>query len=187
MSVDMCKSAVAMGGLYRWRESREVPDTINASLEYPQGFLLNMSATFNNSAAPGGGIQFLGTEGTLELTGGKLTFIPEIVNENNSWIVQSWPSKLEKAYYADPKIKKEEMPWTRDPALITGSETYHSEGLGATLMHFHEFFDAVRNGTPTKEDAVVGHHAASCAHMVNLSIDKKRVVYWNKAKDTVVL
>jgi len=186
MDVEMCNSAMGMGGLYRWKKSREVPDTINASLEYPEGFLLSISSTFNNSNAPGGGTQFLGTEGTLELSGGTLSFTPEIVNEGNSWIVESWPSKLEEAYYADPAIRHEEMPWTRDPKVIAGSETYFAEGLGATMIHMTEWIDAVRKGTPTKEDAVVGHHAAACAHMVNLSIDKKRGIYWDKSKNALM-
>jgi predicted dehydrogenase len=182
MDVEMCESVMGMGALYRWKESRDVPDTINASFKYPEGFFVNISSTFNNSNAPGGGIQFLGTEGTLDLSGESLTFISENVNENNSWIVDSWPSELEEAYYADPEIRREEMPWTRDPSVVPGSVTFTVEGLGATMIHMKEFFDAVRGGTPTKEDAVAGHHAASCAHMVNRSIEEKRIVYWDHEK-----
>jgi len=185
MGVEMCHSAMGMGGLYRWKKSRDVSDTVNASLEYSEGFMTSISSTFNNRKVGGSGIQFLGTEGTLELAGGKLVFTPEIVNENNGWIVQSWPSKLEKAYYEDPEVRAEERTWTRDPALVQGAETYQAQGLDSTTIHFMEFFDAVRKGTPTKEDAVVGHHAASCAHMANLSIEKKRIIYWDKARDTV--
>lgn len=185
MGVDMCRSALAMGGLYRWRESRDVPDTINASLEYPEGFMVSISSTFNNQKVGGSGIQFLGTEGTLDFEGERLVFTPEIVHEDNGWIVQSWPSELEKQYYKGPKIQREEMPWTREPNIVSEGETYRAEGLGSTLLHMMEFFDAVQKGTPTKEDASVGHHAASCAHMINLSIEKKKVIHWDKDKDTV--
>lgn len=180
MDVEMCKSVMAMGGLYRWKESRDVPDTLNASLEYPEGFMVSISSTFNNEKLGGSGIQFMGTEGSLELSGGKLTFTPEIINEDNGWIVNSWRSQLEEAYYKDPKVREREMPQTRNPKVIAGAETYRSEGLDETTLHLAEFFDAARKGTPTKEDAVVGNHAASCAHMINLSIDKKKIVYWDK-------
>lgn len=185
MDAKMCSSAMAMGGLYRWKKSRDVPDTINASLEYPEEFMVSISSTFNNQKIGGSGIQFLGTEGTLELAGGKLILTPEIVHEDNRWIVQSWPSSLEKEYYGDPKIRTEEIPWTRNPNLVPGTETYLSEGLDPTIIHLAEFFDAVREGNPTKEDAIVGHHAASCAHMINLSIEKKKIIYWDRANDTV--
>jgi len=185
MDAKMCSSVMAMGGLYRWKESRDVPDTLNASLEYPEGFMVSISSTFNNQKLGGSGIQFMGTEGSLELTGGELIFTPEVVYEDNGWIVNSWPSKLEEAYYEDPKVREEEMPWTRDPKVVSDAETYRSEGIDDTTLHMAEFFDAIRNGTPTKEDATVGHHAASCAHMINLSIDKKKIIHWDAAKDTV--
>jgi predicted dehydrogenase len=34
-------SVVAHGGVYRWRHGRENPDTFQALLEYPQGFLVS--------------------------------------------------------------------------------------------------------------------------------------------------
>jgi predicted dehydrogenase len=184
MGAKMCSSVMAMGGLYRWRKSRDVPDTLNASLEYPEGFMVSISSTFNNQKLGGSGIQFMGTEGSLELAGGQLIFTPEVVYEDNGWIVNSWPSELEEAYYEDPNIREEEMPWTRNPEVIPDAETYRAEGIDDTTLHMAEFFDAIRNGTPTKEDATVGHHAASCAHLINLSIEKKKIIHWDAKGDT---
>jgi hypothetical protein len=79
----------------------------------------------------------------------------------------------------------EEMPWTQAPRIIPGSEVYASEGIDSLHMHFDEFFEAVRNGTPTSEDALVGHYAASCAHMINLALDKKAEVVWDEGNATV--
>jgi predicted dehydrogenase len=185
MGVEMCKSAIAMGGLYRWKASRDVADTINASLEYPQGFMVNITSTFNNQKGSGSSLSIHGTEGTLEFTGGQLVFTPEIVQDNHGWVVRSWPSKLEKEYYDDPENKFREQPWTRPPKALLDGEIYASEGIDATTVHFQEFFNAVRSGTPTKEDAAVGHHSAACAHMVNLSIDQGKMIYWDKERDTV--
>jgi predicted dehydrogenase len=185
MGVDMCKSVVGMGGLYRWKESRDVPDTINASLEYPQGFMVNISSTFNNQKGTGSGLTIHGTKGTLEFGGGKLTFTPEIIHDNHGWVVRSWPSELEKQYYDDPDNKFRELPDTRPPKTLEGGEIWQSEGIDATTVHFQELFDAIRNGTPTKEDATVGHHAAACAHMVNLSIEQGKMIHWDKEKDTI--
>ena len=55
----------AMGELYRWKESRDVPDTLNAILEYPEGFTVNLSSSFNNEMQAEAGFQVLGTEGSL--------------------------------------------------------------------------------------------------------------------------
>ena len=66
---------VAAGALYRWKETRDVPDTLNAILQYPEGFMVSLSGTFNNSSAGGRAVQILGTKGTLTL-GRELTFSP---------------------------------------------------------------------------------------------------------------
>ena len=49
--------------------------------------MVSISSTFNNQKVGGSGIQILGTEGTIELGGGQLVFTPEIVHEDNGWIV----------------------------------------------------------------------------------------------------
>src|SRR5262245_47550739 len=108
MDARMPSRAVAMGQLYRWKESREVPDTLNGLLEYPEGFAVNLSSTFNNQTQSETGFQFLGTEGTITLGGG-LSFYPERAREDNRWIVESWPKRLEEAYYKDPKVREIEL------------------------------------------------------------------------------
>ncbi len=185
MGVYMCKSAIGMGNLYRWTKTHEVPDTINASLEYPEGFMVSLSGTFNNTTGGGSGIQIMGTEATLELAGGQLRLIPEIVNNDNGWIVDSWPKALQEAYYKDPKVSLEERPRTRPPKVLESTEIYTSEGTDSTTLHFQELFDAIKKGGTTKEDALIGHRAAACAHMVNMSIDSGKVVHWDKSKENV--
>ena len=120
--------------------------------------MVALSGTANNQGGGGAGLQILGTEGTLILKN-DLTFIPENVNEGNGWIVESWPEKLQEAYYEDPAIMHEERPSSRNPGVIDRGEIYSAEGTSSIEIHMQEFFDAVRNGTGTKEDATVGHHA----------------------------
>ncbi|MGC9970273.1 MAG: Gfo/Idh/MocA family oxidoreductase [Bryobacteraceae bacterium] len=58
------KSAVAAGGVYKYKDGRTAPDTINVLLEYPSEF----TATFEATLAPGikgEGIEFCGTKGRL--------------------------------------------------------------------------------------------------------------------------
>jgi predicted dehydrogenase len=184
MGVQMCERAVAMGGLYRWVNSRDVPDTINASLAYPEGFMVSLSGTFNNQSGGSRGIQILGTEGSLTL-GNELTFTPETAHESNGWIVDSWAEEMEAAYYRDPEIRAEELPETQPQRVLEGSEVYFEEGLDAGLVHFNEFFEAVRAGGRTKESAAEGHHAAACAHMINVALEEGRVVRWDPRTDRI--
>ena len=184
MDAPMADSVMAMGGLYRWKSSRDVADTINASLKYPEGFLVSLSGTFNNQRGGSGGMRIMGTEGTLVM-GSSLRFIPEIVYESNQWVVESWPEALAKAYYEDPKARHDEMPGSRPQGVVPGEEEYRAEGEGSLKVHIEEFLAAIRDGTPTVEDATVGHHAAACAHMINLSLDREEMVRWDASRHTL--
>ncbi|MCY4170624.1 MAG: Gfo/Idh/MocA family oxidoreductase [Bacteroidetes bacterium] len=171
-------SVFAMGDLYRWIHSRDVPDTINASLKYADGFMVNLSGTFNNQGGNSGGMRILGTEGSL-VFGGGLRFIPERVNESNGWVTASWSKELEDAYFEDPEIRHAEIPSSRPQGTVAGEEVYHSEGRDSMSVHIQEWLEAIRSGSSTKEDAEIGHHAAACAHMINASIETETMVHWD--------
>jgi predicted dehydrogenase len=175
---------MAAGDLYRWKESRDVPDTINAILQYPEGFTVNLSATFNNQSASERSIEILGTKGTL-MIGRDLTFIPENPIEDNSWIVESWPRALEEAYYKDPKIRNAEMPSRWDPKVIPGSEHWNGIGRNSTVLHFESFQRAIKDRKQPVEDVYAGHRAAAVAHMLNLAATRRAPVYWDRSRDNV--
>jgi predicted dehydrogenase len=176
---------VALGELYRWKESRDVPDTLNAILEYPEGFTVNLSSTFNNQAEAEGSFAFLGTEGTLQLGSGRLRHSPETARDDNRWIVESWPKALENKYYQDPKVIASEIPAAARPSLSSRGADYEETGQDSTVTHFGHFLASVRSRTPYWEDAVRGHQAAACAHMVNLSAKSHRVVEWDFSRNDI--
>jgi predicted dehydrogenase len=182
MNAKMPSRVIAMGELYRWKESRDVPDTLNAILEYPEGFVVNLSSTFNNEMAAEGNFQILGTEGSVTMGGG-LTFVPENAVEDNRWIVDSWAQGLEDAYYRDPKIIATEVEAAKKPKKQP--ERIDTPEDDPTIAHFGHFFDSIRTRQPYWEDAVAGHHAASCAHLVNLSAQERRMAEWDFGRDDI--
>ena len=58
-------AAVALGGVYVWKDGREHADTLDCILEYPKGFILNYSTRLGN-AAPRPEVVFHGTRGTFD-------------------------------------------------------------------------------------------------------------------------
>jgi predicted dehydrogenase len=177
-------AVTAVGGLYRWKEGRDVPDTINAILQYPEGFTVNLSATFNNQSASERAIEILGTKGTLSV-GRTLTFSAENPVEDNSWIVESWPRELEKAYYQDPKVRAAEMPERWDPQTLGAEESWRGVGRDTTKLHWENFQKAVKDRKQPVEDVFAGHRAAAVAHMINLSANRKQTVYWDRTRDNL--
>ncbi len=60
------KAATGYGGTFRWKDERTAPDSFEAVLEYPEGFLVRYSTTFgtdNNNF-----LKFFGTRGTIDAT-----------------------------------------------------------------------------------------------------------------------
>ena len=70
---DLPIEANAAGGIYQYKDGRTAPDTICIHLEYPGEWV----ATFEATLVPGGrgaAIEFLGTEGRLEIDRGGYTY-----------------------------------------------------------------------------------------------------------------
>jgi predicted dehydrogenase len=185
MSAEMPASVMAMGQLYRWKESRDVPDTMNAVLEYPEGFAVNLSSTFNNQYRAEGGFLIMGTEGTLQIGGSDLTFTPESPYDDNGWVVDSWPRALQEAYYKDPQVIAKELPERQAQRVVAGPERWREIGREDTVAHLENFLNSVRTRTPPVEDVVFGHRAAAVAHLVNLSAKEQKLVRWDRRRDGV--
>ncbi|MBH00300.1 MAG: oxidoreductase [Solibacterales bacterium] len=183
MDAKMPATVAARGNLYRWKESRDVPDTLNAILEYPEGFTVNLSSTFNNDYTRGQSFQVLGTEGTLEIGFRDLKFIPGKGRVNNRWIVKSWPRQLEQDYHDKIKAHAAALAAANDVRRVKESEEYKETGRNATLQHLDHFFDSVRSRKPTVQDVWAGHRAAACAHLINDSVENDRIVHWDFDKE----
>jgi predicted dehydrogenase len=72
------KSATMTGGLYLWKDGREVPDTMNVSLEQPEEMLFTWDSAFGNDKL-GVSEEALGTDGTIT-RGQQIRYTPQKVN-----------------------------------------------------------------------------------------------------------
>ncbi len=183
MDAQMPESVIAMGDLYYWIRSRDVPDTINATLKYPEGFMVNLNGTFGNQRDYSETIQILGTEGSLTLSADSdISFWPEIIYEDNyDRILDSWPKNLADEYVVNPAVLLKEMP----PSRPTGTgdwEHIHLDGMSPVLIHIYDWLNAIHNGDATEQGAEIGHQTAACAHMINASIETKKMVTWDRQK-----
>lgn len=184
MDAVMPESAVAVGNLYRWTESRNVPDTLNGVLVYPEDFTVNISSTFNNQSSGGSGFEILGTEGSLIFRGRRLELRDEVIHDSHRWVVSSWPRELEEAYYSDPEVQAKEVPSHWDPEMERTSQVWNEEGPSDTQIHLSRFFESVRTRKQPIQDARFGHHAAAVAHMINRSVQEgSQKVEWDFEKD----
>ncbi len=186
MGATVPELVVATGANYRHQKTHEVPDTLNASAVYgKESFSVSLSGTFNSSSSGESGFAILGNEGSLVFRDDRMVFTPEHIVEGNGWIVSSWPSELEKAYWADPAVQKKERPDTWASQMWSRGESWTEVGPDATYIHMGRFFDSVRTRKTSVEDGRTGHHAAAVAHMVNESIKRKGPVLWDFERDVL--
>jgi predicted dehydrogenase len=66
------------GGIYLWKDGREVPDTMCTSMEHAEELLFNWTSGFGNSEL-GSGEDALGSDGTI-LSGRGMSYRPQKVN-----------------------------------------------------------------------------------------------------------
>jgi predicted dehydrogenase len=72
-------TAVTMtGGLYLWKDGREVPDTMNVAMEHPEEILFSWDSGFGNNQL-GYGEFVLGTDGTV-VRSQQIRYLPQKVN-----------------------------------------------------------------------------------------------------------
>jgi len=78
LNLQIPRSVVASGGVYLWKDGREVPDTMNVSMVQPEEMLVTWDSGFGN-AALGTTEDVLGTDGTIS-RGQQIRYAPQKVN-----------------------------------------------------------------------------------------------------------
>lgn len=81
MKLQIPSAATMTGGLYLWKDGREVPDTMNVALQQPEEILISWDSAFGN-ARLGSTEDVLGTDGTIS-KGQQIRYQPEKVNRAN--------------------------------------------------------------------------------------------------------
>ena len=78
MKLQIPKTVNMVGGVYLWKDGREVPDTMNVSLEQPEEILITWDSSFGNNEL-GSTEDVLGTDGTIA-RGQQIRYLPQKVN-----------------------------------------------------------------------------------------------------------
>lgn len=178
MNVTGPKSAVSLGGIYRWDDGRSVPDVMNSIYEYPNNFIADLYVNLGNARVPHG-ITIMGTERTLVLGGGNrgpaMTLYPEpVAPDVQRYGTNGWPKKMQQQYFESKGYTAEGRP--REPLEQKKEQTVAVE---RGPQHHELFILSIRNGTPSKENATEGHFAAGAGHLANIAYRKGRRAVWD--------
>jgi predicted dehydrogenase len=78
LNLQIPKAVTMTGGIYLWKDGREVPDTMNVTIEQPEEMLISWDSGFGNNQL-GSTEDILGTDGTI-LKGQLVRYVPQKVN-----------------------------------------------------------------------------------------------------------
>ncbi|PYX02565.1 MAG: gfo/Idh/MocA family oxidoreductase [Acidobacteria bacterium] len=174
------KRAMAMGGILRWKDGRNMPDVHASLFEYGQ---VPMYMRLNLGTETPEIYRFQGSKGILELTEFTLTYIPQAgVDTSPSYYAFSFPKALREEYFKKWHQEHDPVPG-KEPAFE--GVTYRSNSWDDVKPHLWNFFQAVRTRKPVVEDAVFGHNAALACHMANESYFRKSAVSWDAGSSTI--
>lgn len=175
MDVPAPVSAVSQGGLYKWKDGRNVPDVMNSLFEYESGFVADMYVNLCN-ARRGEPATFMGTEATMVMDAGKLILYPEITRPNvQAYGSSSWPKAARKAYFEANGYTADGKPATPLPPPKEVQEVKVERGPS----HYEWFIISLREGKPSRENATEGHYAAGAAHIANMAYRHGCRMRWN--------
>ena len=78
MNLQIPRAVNMVGGVYLWKDGREVPDTMNVAMEHPEEILYTWDSSFGNNEL-GSTEDVLGSDGTIA-RGQQLRYLPQKVN-----------------------------------------------------------------------------------------------------------
>lgn len=176
----------SLGGLTYWKDGRDVPDVMTSVLEYPEckehpAFQVTLRVNFVSGEGDTGYTRITGTEGSIDLGWNGFTLKKSIMPKApgiGGWdSLNTYPKamqqKLLDAYNA--KYTKEDGKTQRPPAITFTEPADFDEHV----VHFSNFFDGVRTGSPVIEDAVFGFRAAAPCLACNESYFQDKVIHWD--------
>ncbi|MBN1290996.1 MAG: Gfo/Idh/MocA family oxidoreductase [Candidatus Latescibacteria bacterium] len=179
-------SAVATGGVYYYKDGREVPDVYNATYEFTDRDLtLLYSATLASNATRGK--LFMGSDATMSF--GQLHASALSVSADKDSL--RFKDKIEKGII-DPEYPMfSYSPGSKGfDAVTTATEKYFAgrgllytyrdgKRVDTTHLHVKEWLDAIRTGGDTSCNIDRGFEEAVTAHMGTLSYKIGRKVEWD--------
>lgn len=161
------KSVVAHGGVFAWKDGRENPDTFQALLEYPKGFLMSFSTSFGNDADSFSRI--MGKQATLVNIGGEGS--------------PRWKWVEEKGNHEDnPYIKRAEK-----YVLLPGTEKLPPPGMGDTdLSHMTNWLECLRSRQAPNATVHNGFAHSVVVIMAARAYREGKKLYWDPKTEQIV-
>ncbi len=176
MGDDIPVAASASGGVYKYKDGRTAPDTINVLLEYPSQF----TATFEATLVPGitgAAIEFCGTEGRLWISRARYEYYAVPPPATGPAPVPAQGAGGPSSQTAKPAPPQ--RPSAPPPVIVQASGNMDQD-------HMQNFLDCVRSRKTPNGDVLVGHRSAQASHLGNLAYLERRRIEFDPLREEIL-
>ncbi len=177
---------MSTGGLYYWKDGRDVPDLMLGMYDYPdtkahKAFHLSIRLNFEAGGGDGSGFRFIGTEGVLDLAVGGALVLKRKPKDSEPGHTAGTFSKATGAEIIREYQKKYPVQRPSADAMRANTEQRWVLPPGYTEQYAHHenFINAVRSRNPVIEDATFGLRAAGPALLSNVSHFTRKTMLWD--------
>ena len=170
----------ATGGLRYWKDGRDVPDVMLATMDYPD-FNLVLRVNFKSGGTVEDfGVKFVGTEGVMSTGFTELKMWKTPRETEPGYTIETFSKDVQAKFLEQYRKQYPPQKPSADSMRPESAETYiPPRGHNAHLEHHRNFYNAVRSRKPFFEDAVFGLRAAGPALLTNTSLWEQRICKWD--------
>lgn len=189
LNIGIPKSVASSGGIYYWKDNREMPDSLHCTFEYPQ-HELTLLYSGNLMSSRSRGRVFMGNDASMELGNNAII----TADRNSTRYADAIKSGVIDT--SAPMISFNPNAGQID-AVTSASERYYAargltttsvngRNVDVTHLHVREWLNCIRNGgTPSTNIEKAFQEGVTCI-MAHKSYVEKRVVEWNEAERKIV-
>jgi len=176
----------ASGNIAYWKDGRDVPDVLTAIMDYPSApehpaFQLTLRVDFVSGNGEKAFTRFVGSEGVMDvtfrsfsLTRHKMSKAPGIGGWDS---LDTYPKAMQAELlkrYNEKYSKADQEVLSEPPITYQAADEYDEH-----VVHFTNFFDAMRGKAMLNENVVFGFRAAAPSLACNKSYFEKKIIHWD--------
>lgn len=189
LNIGIPKTVVSSGGIYYWKDNREIPDTLQCVFQYPNHDLTLLYSASLASTRERGRV-FMGHDASMEL-GASLVVKADVDSTRYKDMIQN---KSINPYV--PIVATGPGAQSVDALTSATAKYYISRGLGTTIingkevdvthLHIKEWINCIREGgTPSCNIERAWQEGVTC-QMANISYLEKRIVEWDPVNRKII-
>ncbi len=189
LNIGIPASVVSSGGIYYWKDNREIPDVLHCVFEYPDKNLTLIYSADLASSRDRGRV-FMGHDASMEL-GDSMKIIADYDSTKYKEQIQSGMITTK-----GPMISINPNSGSIDAVTTPTEQYYASRGLtttningrhvDVTHLHIKEWIDVIRNGGTTAANIERGWEEGVTCQMANISYLEKRRTEWDPVNRKII-